>query len=39
MEHRGKKRILSRGNSNGRETFLKMFKVLSYQGNANQNNP
>ena len=38
MWYRAKQRILNRGISNGRDTLKEMFKVLSDQGNANQNN-
>jgi hypothetical protein len=31
-------RKFTRGMSNGREALKEMFKVLSHQGNANQNN-
>jgi hypothetical protein len=37
--YRTKQRIHNRGISNGRETLKEMFKVLSNQGNAKQNNP
>ena len=36
MGYRAKQRFLNRGISNGQET-LKMFSVLSYWGNVNQN--
>ena len=39
MGYRAKQRILNRGFLNGREALKDMFKVLSYQGNVNQNNP
>ena len=39
MEYRGKQRIHNRRISNGLEVLKEMFKVLSHQGNANQNDP
>ena len=39
MEYRPKQRIHNRGILKGREAVKEMFKVLSYQRNANQNNP
>jgi hypothetical protein len=39
MGHRAKQRILKRGLSNGWETPEKMFSILNYQGNVNQNKP
>jgi hypothetical protein len=38
MGNRAKQRILSRGVPNGQEALKEMFKALSHQGNANQNN-
>jgi hypothetical protein len=32
-------RALDLGKSNGQEAPKEMFSILSYQGNANQNNP
>jgi hypothetical protein len=37
MGYRSKQKILNGGISNGRETLKAMFNILSYQGNANQN--
>ena len=39
MECRAKQKILKREISNGQEALKEMFKVLSHQGNANQNDP
>jgi hypothetical protein len=39
MRNRSKQRIHNKGISNGWEAPKEMFKVLSDQGNANQNNP
>jgi hypothetical protein len=39
MGSRAKQRILSWGNSNGREAPKEMFNILSHEGNANQNDP
>ena len=39
MGYRTKQRIHNRGVLNGQEALKEMFKVLSHQGNANQNNP
>ena len=38
MECRAKQKILKREISNGQEALKEMVKVLSDQGNANQNN-
>jgi hypothetical protein len=38
MGYKAKQRIHNRGLSNGQEALKEMFKVLSDQGNANQNN-
>ena len=38
MLYRAKQRILNRGISNGQEALKEMCKVLSHQGNVNQNN-
>jgi hypothetical protein len=38
MGLRIEQRILTRGIPNGREAPEKMFNILNYQGNANQNN-
>ena len=38
MECRAKQKILKREISNGQEALKEMFKVLSHQGNTNQNN-
>jgi hypothetical protein len=38
MQYRAQQRIQNRRISNGPEAFKEMFKVLSHQGNANQNN-
>ena len=38
MGHSTKQRILNKGISNGWEALKEMFKVLSHQGNTNQNN-
>ena len=35
----GRNRILNRGTLNCGEALKEMFKVLSHQGNANQNDP
>jgi hypothetical protein len=39
MGYRAKQSILNWGISNGWETPKEKFNILSYQGNANQNNP
>ena len=39
MECRAKQKILKREISNGQEALKEMFKVLSHQGNVNQNGP
>ena len=39
MGYRTKQRILNRGISNEQEALKEMFKVLSHQGNASQNDP
>ena len=39
MECRAKQKILKREISNGQEALKEMFKVLSHQRNANQNDP
>jgi hypothetical protein len=39
MGYRTKQRIHNGGILNGRKAFKEMFKVLSHQGNANQNEP
>ena len=39
MGYRAKQKILKREISNGQEALKEMFKVLSHQGNANQNDP
>ena len=39
MGYRAKQRIHNRGILNGREALKEMLKVLSDQGNANQNSP
>jgi hypothetical protein len=39
MGHRAKQRILNWGISNGSEAPEKMFSILNYQRNENQNNP
>ena len=37
MGHRAKQRIHNKGISNNQEALKEIFKVLSHQGNANQN--
>jgi hypothetical protein len=39
MGCRAKQRILNRGILNGLEALKEMFKILSHQGNANENYP
>jgi hypothetical protein len=39
MGYRDKQKILNRGIPTGGETLKEIFKVLSDQGNANQNEP
>jgi hypothetical protein len=38
MEYRAKQRTLNRDIDNGGQALKEMFKILSHQGNANQNN-
>jgi hypothetical protein len=38
MGYKAKQKILNRGIPNGQEALKEMFKVLSNQGNASQNN-
>ena len=38
MEYRAKQRILKQGILSGCEASKELFNVLSYQGNAHQNN-
>ena len=38
MGYKAEQGILNRGILNGQETLKEMFKVLSHQRNANQNN-
>jgi hypothetical protein len=37
LGHRAKQRIHNKGISNNQEALKEIFKVLSHQGNANQN--
>ena len=39
MGYKAKQKILNRGIPNGQEALKEMFKVLSNQGNENQNDP
>jgi hypothetical protein len=39
MRYRTKKRNISRGILNDQKAFKEMFKVLSYEGNENYNDP
>jgi hypothetical protein len=39
MEHRTKQKTFNKGILNGGEALKKMFNILSYQENENQNDP